>query len=144
MPSTGHDQRGEQAAVSGPEPPVTRRQGRLATRQLALIVAGAVVTFAGIGGYVGLQTWNHARGLARTDAAFQATWPQHAIEDALTLGKTTLAAVSGNFPAAAVIATPDECQLLFNQSSSDVVAFHRPIDRSAGDCPREPGKWWNR
>jgi PAS domain S-box-containing protein len=89
------------------------RRGRSAARHLAMIVVGASVVLAGIGGFVADQTWGHAQQQARANAAFQAGLAAHAIEDAVTTGAATLAGLSSTFPTAAVLAHPEGCQLLF-------------------------------
>ena len=91
-----------------------RRRGRAATRQLTFIVLGALLLFTGVGGFVAVQAGQHAEGVARADAAFQADLGAHAIADALTLGSSTLTGIAAGFPTEEVIATPGECQLLFS------------------------------
>jgi PAS domain S-box-containing protein len=77
------------------------------------MVAVAVVGFVGVGAFTADRTLDHARDLARQDAAFQAKLGAHAIDDAFALGQTTLAGMAGNFPTAQVVATPEKCRLLF-------------------------------
>jgi PAS domain S-box-containing protein len=88
-------------------------RGRSAARRLAVMVAVAVVAFVGAGGVLASRTLDHARVLARQDAAFQADLAAKSIDAGLTLAQTTLAGIAGSFPTAALLADPHQCQLLF-------------------------------
>jgi PAS domain S-box-containing protein len=78
------------------------------------MVGTAVIAFAVIGSSIAVQTLDHARDRARQNATFQADLAARSIDDALTLGMTTLAGMSGSLPTAELIATPAKCQLLFS------------------------------
>lgn len=100
--------RTDPSEASGPP-----RRGRSAARRLALMVTATTTTFVILGALFVIQTMNHALAIARTDAKFQAQLAARSIDDALTLGLTSLAGTAQALPVKQLLAKPSQCHLLF-------------------------------